>query len=193
MRQLLLATAVVVALGSSANAQLAFSDLGSELTATGTYDFLISYLVQQCPLNCGTDSVCLDVCQAEAPIEANNSGVHLDAAAVGTAMCTNRGNQGPPKFSKITLPQTLSASGTSGPPLSNSVTTAPPMPVAGAPDCPAPKGQGGWVETITDLAFESATLTYFSADNLPIVSCTFTPPSQNGDIPASQVNCIEKQ
>jgi hypothetical protein len=77
-----------------------------------------------------------------------------------------------------------------------STTTNPPVtPVAGAPDCPNPN----WTENITDMAFTSATITLFQDSNengmfeagelVLTVSCTFSPPTSNGGVPASGFTC----
>jgi hypothetical protein len=56
------------------------------------------------------------------------------------------------------------------------VTTQPPVsPIPGAPDCPNPN----WTETITDLAFTSATITVEQPPGMVVltISCTFSSPT----------------
>jgi hypothetical protein len=75
-------------------------------------------------------------------------------------------------------------------------TTNPPTsPIVGAPDCPGTN----WTETITDMAFTSATIKLFQDANangtfepgelVLTVSCTFSPPTSNGTVPASGYSC----
>jgi hypothetical protein len=74
-------------------------------------------------------------------------------------------------------------------------TNAPVTPIAGAPDCPNPN----WIENITDMAFTSATITLFQDSNangtfeagelVLTVSCTFSPATSNGPVPASGYSC----
>ncbi len=74
-------------------------------------------------------------------------------------------------------------------------TNSPVTPVAGAPDCPNPN----WIENITDMAFTSATITLFQDSNangtfeagelVLTVSCTFSPATSNGPVPASGYSC----
>jgi hypothetical protein len=66
-------------------------------------------------------------------------------------------------------------------------TQAPETPVAGAPGCP----NVNWTENITDVAFTSAVITVEQpAGTLVLtVSCTFTPATGNGLVPARGVTC----
>jgi hypothetical protein len=52
-------------------------------------------------------------------------------------------------------------------------------PIPGAPGCPNPK----WTETITDVAFTSATI-QLSQNNSVVVTlnCTFSPPTSDGSV-----------
>jgi hypothetical protein len=68
------------------------------------------------------------------------------------------------------------------------VSTAAPSPtIAGAPDCP----NGGWTETIDDLAFTSATITVEQPAGTIVlmVTCTFNPSTSDGAVPNNQVSC----
>jgi hypothetical protein len=67
-------------------------------------------------------------------------------------------------------------------------TQAPVSPIPGAPGCPNPN----WTETISDLAFTSATLTVEQpVGNVVLtVSCTFTSPTANGGVPGGNVVCV---
>jgi hypothetical protein len=80
-----------------------------------------------------------------------------------------------------------------------STTTAPPTsPIPGAPGCPNPM----WTETITDVAFTSATIRLFQDQTagtdgpfgrwetlVLTVNCTFSPPTSNGPVPSSGFTC----
>src|SRR5262249_59632024 len=80
--------------------------------------------------------------------------------------------------------------------VSTATTTTPPVtPIPGAPDCPNPQ----WTESITDMAFTSATITLFQDSNgngtfepgelVLTVNCTFSSPTSNGPVPTSGVTC----
>jgi hypothetical protein len=66
-------------------------------------------------------------------------------------------------------------------------TQAPQTPIPGAPGCP----NSSWTENITDVAFTSAVITVEQpAGTLVLtVSCTFSPATSNGLVPASDVTC----
>lgn len=125
--------------------------------------------------------------------------VSLTASANVTSTCTNPAgaNQPPgqnPAPITVTgstpIPQSAFKNGN----VSFAVTTnAPQTPIAGAPDCPNPQ----WSEQIEDLAFTSATITvaqpYPPASNVVlVVDCTFSPPTTDGQVPASQVTCVSR-
>ena len=122
-----------------------------------------------------------------------NGDVIVDLTATGnpTALCTNQGSNPAPgqNPASVTLtgeefiPQSDVKNGTTP----FSVTTQPPTsPVPGAPACPNPN----WTETITDVAFTSATITVFQAGALVLtVVCTFSPPTVDGSVPARTISC----
>ena len=74
-------------------------------------------------------------------------------------------------------------------------TSAPPSPIAGAPDCANPN----WTELITDMAFTSATITLFQDSNesgtfelgelVLTASCTFSAQTSNGAVPRGNLIC----
>jgi hypothetical protein len=119
--------------------------------------------------------------------------VGMLATANATATCTNpgTGQTQPPGQN----PAPVAVSGSEAIPASEikngttpfDVTTEPPeTPILGAPGCPNSK----WVETITDLSFTSATLTFTqSGSTVFSATCSFNPATSNGTVPTSTVTC----
>jgi len=116
--------------------------------------------------------------------------VNLSATANPTAVCTNNGSNAAPGQNPAPVTVTGSVAIPAGAikngnaPFSVS-TNPPPSPIAGAPDCANPN----WTETITDMAFTSATLTVDQPTLVLTVACTFSAPTANGAVPAGNVNC----
>ena len=117
----------------------------------------------------------------------------LTARAKVTAVCTNPSGQNQPPGQN---PAPITVSGSEAIPASEikngnvafNVSTNPPTnPIPGAPGCPNPQ----WTETITDLAFTSATLTVQQPAGTTVLtaSCTFNPATSNGTVPKSNVSC----
>jgi hypothetical protein len=119
--------------------------------------------------------------------------ITLTAGANATATCTNPAGATQPPGQN---PAPVSVSGGEAIPeseidngnLSFSVETEPPVtPIPGAPDCPNPQ----WTETITDLAFTSATIVVEQPAGTEVltIECTFADPTANGSVPSADVSC----
>ncbi len=120
--------------------------------------------------------------------------VTITATAQPTATCGNPGT-------KLTQapgqnPALVTVSGSVGIPANEvkngnvafSVTTSPPTnPIPGAPECP----NSSWTETITDLAFVSATVTVQQPPGTAVLtaSCSFSPPTTGGPVPSGNISC----
>jgi hypothetical protein len=119
--------------------------------------------------------------------------VTLTATGQPTAVCTNPSGANQPAGQN---PAEVTLTGTQAIPASEikngttafGVTTqAPVSPVPGAPECP----NSNWTETITDVAFTSATITVEQPPGTVVltVTCTFSSPTTNGAVSGGNVSC----
>ena len=120
--------------------------------------------------------------------------VRLTAVGQPSATCTNPAGATQPAGQnpvevELTGVQAIPASAIKNGSLSFTVSTgAPASDVAGAPGCPNPQ----WSETITDVSFSSATITVEQGGAAVIgLSCSITPSSANGAVPAAAVVCTK--
>lgn len=159
-------SAASVHLKGGANAEPAFTDGGLTLTASGELSGL------------GNGDVL----------------VTMTARADVTSTCTNQGGNAAPGQNpapltvtgSVAIPQDQIKNGNTP----FSVTTVAPSPIiAGAPDCP----NTNWTETIDDLAFTSATIVVQQPPGTTVltVTCTIDPPSSDGGVPRSSVECTQ--
>ena len=116
----------------------------------------------------------------------------LSAMGIPTATCTNPAGATQPPGQN---PATVTLTGLTPIPAGDikngnvtitTTTNAPTSPIPGAPGCPNAR----WTETITDVAFTSATITLSQNNSVVVtVSCTFSPPTANGPVPSSGFTC----
>jgi hypothetical protein len=161
------ASAASVHLKGGRNAEPSFTDNGLSLHATGDLsglgngDILISLTAQA-----DVTSTCTT------PSGAN------EAPGQNPAPITVSGSQAIPAGEVKNGTVTFSVS-----------TAAPSAIIAGAPDCP----NSGWIEAITDLAFTSAVIRVEQPVGTTVltVSCSFSPATSNGPVPAGTVTCTQ--
>lgn len=120
--------------------------------------------------------------------------VTLSATGNPVATCTNPGSGGtqPPGRN----PAQVTLTGTQAIPAGSIIngtisfgleTSRPASPIPGAPGCP----NSSWTETITDVAFTSATVTVQQPAGTSVLTanCLFTPATSDGQVPKDQVTC----
>jgi hypothetical protein len=122
--------------------------------------------------------------------------VSLSATGIPTAVCSNPGKTAtqPPGQNPAAVTVGSGQVSIPGPQDKNGnvtfevVTQPPPSTIAGAPECPS----SNWTETITGVAFTSATLSISQggqALTLDGTSCTFAPQTADGPVPSATISC----
>ena len=120
--------------------------------------------------------------------------ITITATAQPTATCGNPGSkqtQAPgqnPAVVSVSGSQAIPASEVKNGNVAFSVATSPPTnPIPGAPGCP----NTSWTETITDLAFLTATVTVQQPPGTVVLTaaCSFSPPTTGGPVPSGNVSC----
>lgn len=171
----LTALAAPVALGVSPHVKSgpSFTDDGLTLSATVSYAGLGNFNTEQVLTAQGNPTaVCTNPSGKQQPPGNNPAAVTLTGATNIPAAQLKNGN--------VTISTT---------------TGAPESPIPGAPGCPGTN----WTETITDVAFTSATIQLFQDSNndgiyqaselVITLNCTFSPPTTDGPVPSSGFTC----
>jgi hypothetical protein len=127
----------------------------------------------------------------------------LTATGNPTATCTNPSGKNQPPGQNPAPVTTTGTTPVNADDIKNgnvtitTTTASPTTPIPGAPDCPNIR----WTETITDVAFTSATIQLFQDQTagtgtfgrwetlVLTVNCTFSPPTSNGPVPSSGFTC----
>ena len=154
------------------------------------------HLKNDVPLTFTDQGLHLNTSGALAGLGQQDVRVTLTATGNPTATCTNPSgkNQPPgqnPAPVTVAGSQTISQTEIKNGNTTFNVTTAQPTsPIPGAPDCPNRQ----WTETLTDVAFTSATITVqqpatANAAIVLTVSCRFSPPTADGPVPAGSMSC----
>jgi hypothetical protein len=148
-----------------------FTDNGSTLSVTVSYVGLGNFNTEQNLTATGNPTAtCTNPAGATQPPGQNPASVTLSGVTTIPANAIKNGN--------VTISTT---------------TGAPVSPIPGAPGCPNTK----WTETITDVAFTTASFTLSQDTNGDGVyettvvtgNCTFGTPTTNGLVPSSNVTC----
>jgi hypothetical protein len=151
------------------NHPLSFTDNGVTLTATVSYAGLGNFdTLQTLSATGNVTATCTNPAGATQPPGQNPAPVTLTGSTAIPAGDIKNGN--------VTI---------------TTKTNAPVSPIPGAPGCP----NSMWTETITDVAFTSATIQLFQDSNgngtfdtgelVITVNVTFSPPTSNGSVPES--------
>jgi hypothetical protein len=151
------------------NHPLSFTDNGLTLTGTASYAGLGNFdTLQVLTARGNVTATCTNPAGATQPPGQNPAPVTLTGTTPISKADIKNGN--------VTITTT---------------TAAPVSPIPGAPGCPNPN----WTETITDVAFTSATIQVFQDSNangmfepselVITVNVTFSPPTSNGPVPES--------
>jgi hypothetical protein len=119
--------------------------------------------------------------------------VNMTAEANVTATCTNPSGQNQPPGqnpapisvtgSETIEPGSIDHNGSAPFDVTAGLTS---RTIKGAPDCP----NGKWTEFVQDLAFTSAVITVVQGGvSTTVATCTFSPPTSDGTVPANTVSC----
>jgi hypothetical protein len=170
---LMLSAQAALAVSPHVKSGPSFTDNGLTLSATVSYAGLGNFNTEQVLTAQGNPTAtCTNPSGANKPPGQNPAAVTLTGATNIPAAQLKNGN--------VTIATT---------------TGAPTSPIPGAPGCPGTN----WTETITDVAFTSATIQLFqdanndgiyqSTELVLTLNCTFSPATANGPVPSSGFTC----